>query len=87
MDEVTQPLTTPGESFEAYLRRHHLSLLAAARLTRVPASLVWRMVHRLPVSEHKARLVLDRLAARVGARYRGGIVVISPGENRHAFLF
>lgn len=75
MDEETQPLSAVGKSFQAYLQRHSLTILEAARLARMPASLVWRMVHRLPISDAKARVLLACLATKTGARYEGAIVV------------
>lgn len=84
MDEETQPLSAVGESFQAYLRRHGLTILEAARLAQLPASLVWRMVHRLPISDAKARVLLEHLAVETGVCYKGTIVVTQRAGGRRA---
>ena len=69
-DITTQPLpglTTSPETFANYLQRHHLSCVEAARIAALPASLVWRAAHWLPIAEMSARLLAHPISNRRAA--------------------
>jgi hypothetical protein len=89
-DITTQPL--PGmnaspETFANYLQRHHLSCVEAARIAALPASLVWRAAHWLPIAEMSARTLVHALALATGETFGGFLLTISDGPHPKAIRF
>jgi hypothetical protein len=89
-DITTQPLpglTTSPETFANYLQRHHLSCVEAARIAALPASLVWRAAHWLPIAEMSARTLVNALALATGETFGGFLLTISGGPHPRAIRF
>lgn len=70
LDWTTQSEPTP-DTLVAYLKRHHLSYVEAARLAALPALLVWRAAKWLPISEKHARTLVTTLNRATGEPFCG----------------
>jgi hypothetical protein len=89
-DITTQPLpglTAAPETFANYLQRHRLSCVEAARIATLPASLVWRASHWLPISEMSARTLVNALALATGETFGGFLLTISDSPRPRAIRF
>ncbi len=75
-EEITQPLPTlRGLAFQAFLRKHGLSLREVALAANVRLLVVWSLTRGLPIACQQAARVRAGLLRLTGTMYHGGITL------------
>ena len=82
-----QRVSPTPDTFTAYLQRHHLSILEAARLATLPSLLVWRASKWPPISEGNAWKLIAALGLATGETFRGLILTTRAGNRPKAIRF
>jgi hypothetical protein len=78
---------TIADTFVAYLQRHSLTTIAAARTAARPSSLVWRVTKWLPISEANAWALVSALALVTGETFGGLILTVRDDTRPKATRF